>query len=172
MATAGKSQISKIAQKQLLLRSSLWPDVEESKLWDRKRSDGWLSIPRAIPLLAQIMDNLSKGKPVSSTYLDLWCRTYDNSFVIASKQREMAYFSGFTGERAIRTWATRMRILEKLGFIDIKEGPHGPISYVLIFNPYRAVKPHLVSNSGFANALIERMIEIGAKDLDEPNAPS
>lgn len=172
MATVSRRQISQIAQRQLRLRSSLWRDVEESKLWDRKRSDGWLSIPRAIPLLAQIMDNLSKGKPVSSTYLDLWCRTYDNSFVIASKQREMAYFSGFTGERAIRTWTTRMRILEKFGFIDIKEGPHGPISYVLIFNPYHAVKPHLASNSGFANALIERMIEIGAKDLDEPNAPS
>ena len=170
MATAGRRQI--IAQRQQQLRSSLWPDVEESKLWDRKRSDGWLSIPRAIPLLAQIMDSLSKGKPVSSTYLDLWCRTYDNSFVIASKQREMAYFSGFIGERAIRTWTTRMRILSDLGFIDIKEGPHGPISYVLIFNPYRAVKPHLVSNSGFANALTERMIEIGAKDLDEPNSPS
>jgi hypothetical protein len=69
----------------------------------RAHSDGWLSIPRAMPLLLQIMDNLSKGKPVSSAYLDLWCRTYDDSLIVANKSREMAFFSGFTGERAERT---------------------------------------------------------------------
>lgn len=124
-----------------------------------------------MPLLLQIMDSLSKGKPVSATYLDLWCRTYDDSFVIANKQREMAYYSGFTGERAVRTWMTRMRILQDLGFIDILEGPNGPISYVLIFNPYFVVRDHDESgrvNAALINSLTQRMIEIGAHDLDKP----
>jgi hypothetical protein len=137
----------------------------------RERSDGWLSVPRAIPLLMQIMDNLSKGKPVSSTYLDLWCRTYDDSFVVANKSREMAFFSGFTGERAERTWASRMNILADLGFIEIAEGPNGPVSYVLLYNPYQVVKKHFEKgaiNVASFNALKQRMIEIGAQDLDDP----
>tara|TARA_R110000868_G_scaffold352856_2_gene614102 strand:- start:4879 stop:5493 length:615 start_codon:yes stop_codon:yes gene_type:complete len=171
MAEDSKKRRSKIARQKLALRNSLWPALDGNRLWEREKSDGWLSIPRATPLLMQIMDNLSKGKPVSSTYLDLWCRTYDDSFVIANKHREMAFFSGFTGERAERTWASRMRILADLGFIDIAEGPNGPISYVLLFNPYKVVLKHYRDgsiNAAAFNALKQRMIEIGAQDLDEP----
>ena len=39
------------------------------------------------------------------------------------------------GERAVRTWTVRMRILKELGFIDIKGRPNDLISYVLIFQP-------------------------------------
>lgn len=173
MATESKKRLSKIARQKLAMRGNLWPNLDETRLWEREKSDGWLSIPRAMPLLLQIMDSLSKGKPISSTYLDLWCRTYDDSFVIANKDREMAFFSGFTGERAVRTWASRMRILDDLGFIDVKDGPNGPISYVLIFNPYLVVREHYDAghvNEAFFNSLGQRMIEIGAQDLDAPAA--
>ncbi len=173
MATESKKRLSRIARQKLKMRASLWPGLNDARLWMREKSDGWLSIPRAMPLLLQIMDSLSKGKPVSLTYLDLWCRCYDDSFVIANKDREMAYFSGFNGERAVRTWATRMRILRDLGFIDIKEGPNGPISYVLIFNPYLVVREHYDAgqvNATFFNSLTQRMIEIGAQDLETPAA--
>ena len=170
MAIVNKKRLKKIVRQKMAIRSSLWHNLEESRLWDRQKSDGWLSIPRAMPLLLRIMDSFSKGKPVSSTYLDLWCRTYDDSFIIASKHREMAYYSGFTGERAVRTWMTRLRILEDLGFIEIKEGPNGPISYVLVLNPYLVVGEYNSSgqvNAALYNSLKERMIEIGAQDLDE-----
>jgi hypothetical protein len=173
MAEESKKRRTKIARQKLALRGSLWPNLDESRLWLREKSDGWLSVPRAMPLLMQIMDNLSKGKPVSSTYFDLWCRTYDDSFIVANKSREMAFFSGFTGERAERTWANRMRILVDLGFIDIAQGPNGPISYVLIYNPYQVVKRHSEKgniNTATFNALKQRMIEIGAQDLDEAEA--
>lgn len=170
MAEVTKKQLTKIARQKLALRRSLWPNLDDSRLWTREKSVGWLSVPRPMPLLLQIMDYLSKGKPVSSTYLDLWCRTYDDSFLVANKAREMAFFSGFTGERAERTWASRMRILAELGFIDIAEGPNGSISYVLIYNPYQVVKEHVARgsiNAATFNALKQRMIEIGAQDLDE-----
>lgn len=173
MATTSKKRLSKIARQKLNMRKKLWPNLNESRLWMRERSAGWLSIPRAMPLLLRIMDSLSKGKPVSSTYLDLWCRTYDDSFVIANKDREMAYSSGFTGERAVRTWATRISILKDLGFIDIEEGPNGPISYVLLFNPYHVVRNHYEAGrviSAFFNSLNQRMVEIGAEDLEAPAA--
>lgn len=169
LIVGSKKRVSKIARQKLALRDGLWPGLDAAGLWDREKSDGWLSVPRAMPLLLQIMDSLSKGKPVSSTYLDLWCRTYDDAFIIANKEREMAFFSGFTGERAVRTWASRMRILKSLGFIDIKEGPSGPISYVLLLNPYHVVRSHYEAghvNEAFFNSLRQRVIEIGADDLD------
>lgn len=171
MVTENKKRLSKIARQKIRMRASLWPGLDESQLWIREKSDGWLSVPRPMPLLLQIMDCLSKGKPISSTYLDLWCRTYDDSFVIANKDREMAFYSGFTGERAVRTWTTRMHILKDLGFIDVKEGPNGPISYILIFNPYLVVRQHHEAgsvNAAFFNSMTQRMIEIGAQDLDAP----
>ena len=171
MATESKKRLSKIARQKLRMRDTLWPELDEARLWSRERSDGWLSVPRPMPLLMKIMDSLSKGKPVSSTYLDLWCRTYDDAFIIANKDREMAYFSGFTGERAVRTWTMRMRTLKDLGFIDIKSGPNGPISYVLIFNPYLVVHQLYEAgqiNESFFNSLAQRMIEIGAHDLSDP----
>lgn len=161
---------SKIAQRRREMRAELWPDLDPSKLWDRKQSDGWLSVPRAMPLLLRIIDSLcDKGKPASSAYLDLWCRTFDDSFVFVNKDREMAVSSGFTGERAVRTWSTRIYSLKDLGFIDIKEGPNGPISYVLLYNLYLVVRAHRdkegVSDLLY-NSLRQRMIDVGAQDLD------
>jgi hypothetical protein len=172
LATITRKQLSKIQRQKFDLRNSLWPNLDDNRLWSYSTTDGWLNIPRAMPLLLQIMDRLSSGKPISATYLDLWCRTYNDSFVVANKHREMAFFSGFTGERAERTWASRVKILADLGFIDVKDGPNGAISYVLIRNPYTVVKELHASgrvDTKSYNALIERMIEIRASDLQEPD---
>ena len=171
-----KKRLSKIARQKLSIRQSLWPNLAEDKLWLRLKSDGWLTIPRAMPLLLRIADMLApKGKPVSQTYFDLWCRTYDDSFVIVSKPREMAYYAGFTGERAERTWASRMRILADLGFIAVQGGTNGPIHYVLLYNPYHVIKRHhqeaRVGDAAY-NSLKERVIEIKADDLEAPIEPT
>ena len=170
MPPPNKKQVSKIQRQKAALRDLLWPGLGDERLWSYVKSDGWLNVPRAMPLLLQVMDRMSNGKPVSATYLDLWCRTYNDSFVVASKPREMAFFSGFAGERAERTWAGRMRILAELGFIDVKDGPNGPLSYVLIWNPYAVVRDHhgrgRVDSKSY-NALLERMIEIRAADFQE-----
>ena len=84
---------------------------------------------------------------------------------------EMAFFSGFDGERAQRTWLSRIKKLHELGFIDVKEGPSGSASYILIENPYTPLKnlrDNEMISDRFWNALIARMIEIGADDLDDP----
>ena len=61
--------------------------------------------------------------------------------------------------------------MEGLGFIDVKSGPSGPISYILILNPYLVIKEHqskgMVDPSSW-HALVEKMIEIKATDLDPP----
>lgn len=160
-----------VKKKKLKLRATLWPDVSEDELWDRRSSDGWLTLPRAFPIVLRIMDVLAeKGKPVSSAYLDLWCRTYDDSFVVASKPQEMAFYAGFTGQRAQHTWTARIRQLADLGFIRLANGASGPVHYILILNPYHVLKQHIKDGkvgAAFENTLTERMIEIGAHDLDD-----
>ena len=159
----------KIDRRTRQLRDKLWPDAE-AKIWHYKTSDGWLNLPRATPIILRVLDALTKGQPVSATYLDLWCRTYNDGFVHASRSREMAFFAGFSGERAHRTWLSRIRKLEELGFIDVKEGPLGPVSYILLIDPYIPLRK--LGEAGeipnqLWNALLARMIEIGAGDLDD-----
>ena len=169
---ASRRTKTKIDRRMRQLRDQLWPDAD-SRIWDYQNSPGWLNLPRAMPVIMRILDAMTKGQPVSATYLELWCRTYNNGFVHASRSREMAFFAGFDGERAYRTWLSRIRKLQKLGFIDAKEGPAGPASYILIENPYTSLQK--LRSAGeipnqFWNALIGRMIEIGADDLDELSA--
>jgi hypothetical protein len=164
----------KIAQRQLELRGRLWPHHVDGHIWQRKHHNGFATIPRTMPLMLTIMDDLSDGKPVSATYNELWCRAFDECFVTLSKPREMAFHAGFTGQRGERTWRERMKILAELGFIDIKEGPSGPMSYALILNPYLVIRRHLhQKHPGIRvdkyNALMERAGEIGATDLDMPD---
>jgi hypothetical protein len=170
------ARLSNIAIRQLKLRKELWPEVGDDDLWLRKKSDGFTTIPRTMPIIMSIADDLA-GERVSSTYLEIWCRAYDECFVVLSKSRELAFHSGFSGQRAERAWRSRVRKLAALGFIDVKEGPSGPESYALIRNPYKVIKGHKEKcTSGLAqdkyNALFARAVEIGAKDMDQPAAKS
>jgi hypothetical protein len=158
-----------IAKKQLAQRELLWPGTEPW-LWHRKSNKGFATIPKTMPLILQIMDDLSNGKPVSSTYLGLWCATWDNSMVNVSKHQEMAHAAGFTGQRAVYTWAGRINVLNDLKFIDVKPGKSGAISHVLIWNPHRVIRRHhLEKTPGLVeanfNALLERALDIGANDM-------
>jgi hypothetical protein len=164
----------RIAQRQLDLRTRLWSTVTDGYLWRRKFHHGYTTVPRTMPLIISIMDDLANGQPVGMTYLELWGRAFDESFVTLSKPREMAFHSGFVGQRAERTWRSRMRILAELGFIDLQPGPSGPMSYALILNPYLVIRRlRYEGNPGVRedkyNALIERAGEIGATDFDLPD---
>jgi hypothetical protein len=165
----------KIAEKRTELRKRIFPNVAETDLWLRQKSTGFTTIPRALPLLLTLMDRLSKGKPVSGTYLELWCRMFDECF-LNLKPREMAFHAGFSGQRAEQTWAERMKILEKLEFIKTQPGPEGELSFAVVLNPYKVIKRHFKMKApgldvAAYHALIQRANEIGAKDLDDPPAP-
>lgn len=166
---AKKSASQKIAKKKLDLRQELWPEVTDDMLWNRKKKTGFTTIPRTMAYIIQIMDSLASGKPPGRTYLTLWCHTFDENMVTITNPRAMAFESGFTGQRAEATWSGRMKTLVELGFIDAAPGASGNFNYVLIFNPYNAIKK-LKDNGAVIpldiyNALRERTKDIGATDL-------
>lgn len=126
---------------------------------------GLCQIPKAMPLVLQIMDELSKGKRLSETYLGLWRSTWANSFVTISKAQGMAHAAGFSRQRA-----DRMKRLHELNFINIKPGKSGPITHVLIWNPHIVIRGHYeqrtpVLTEATYNILLDRALEIGARDL-------
>ncbi len=161
----------KIEEKQAELRQQIFGEIDQKRIWHRKTAKGFTTIPRTMPLIGAIMDALSgKGKPVSTTYLELWCRSNDDGFVTLSKQAETAFASGFSGSRGVSTWKERVRKLEQLGFIETKPGVSGSIHYVQIWNPYHVIKQHRDNKTaGFPedkyNTIFERTLEIGATDF-------
>lgn len=162
-----QSRTRKIQERKLKLRNKLWPGVDDELLWSRTH-DGYTTMPRAIPQIIQIIDELApKGKPVALTYLSLWCRVFDESMINIQNERELAYESGFTGQRAVTTWHGRMKILKSLEFIDIKSGAAGNYQYVLILNPYLVInklrKKKKISDPYFF-PLFSRAQDIGADD--------
>lgn len=160
-----------ILARQLEARAKIWPDVTNLMLWDRNERDGFSTVPRAMPLIMSIMDGLSeKGFPVGQTYLELWCRLYDELFLTLNRPEEMAFYAGFTGQRAVRTWKDRVKRLAELGFIDLKSGPLGDMSYAIFFNPYHVIKRAYLRGEVQEDkyrALVIRANEIGAFDLDD-----
>ena len=158
-----------IANKSLAQRQLLWPGADPY-LWHRTANKGFATIPKTMPIILQILDDLGDGKRLSPTYLGLWCSTWDNSMVNISKSGEMAHAAGFTGERAAYTWTARIKRLQELQFIDVKPGRSGPISHVLIWNPHRIIRYHHgrktpgLVEANF-NSLLERAFEVGANDM-------
>ena len=167
MATRKNKEILK---RQIEIRNRLWPEVREHMLWDIGH-DGWVSLPRLMPLMMSIMDDLSgKGFPVSRTYLEMWARLREEQFLTLNRPEEMAFHAGFEGQRALRTWKDRVNRLAKLGFIGLKAGPIGDLSYAIFYNPYHVVKKAYLKGEVQERkwqALITRAMEVRAFDIDD-----
>lgn len=164
-----KSQ--KILERQIALRNKLWPGIDNRSLWYRKERDGFATMPRPMPLIMNSMDFLSgKGFPVSQVYLDLWCRTLDEGFLQLNRPEEMAFHSGFTGQRAVRTWKDRMKRLAALGFVGLIPGPLGEMSFAILYNPFHVLKRARIAGKlpdNYWQSLVIRADEVGATDFED-----
>lgn len=159
-----------ILKRQLDTRAKLWPALTDDMLWGMD-NDGWRALPRLMPLMMNIMDDLSeKGFPVSRTYLELWARLRDEQFLTLNRPEEMAFHAGFDGQRALRTWKDRVQRLAALGFIGLMPGPLGDLSYAVFYNPYHVIKRAYIAGKVQERkwqALVVRAGEIGAFDIDD-----
>lgn len=155
----------------LKLRKQLWPNLDESSLWIRTIAKGFTTLPRTLPHMLEIMDDLSgKGTPVSKVYLSLWCRVFDESLIEIKSYTHMAYEAGFSGQRAVTMWKSRMALLVESGFILAEEGAGGKYDYILLLNPYPIIKQRYEAGDILKLkyiALFNRAQEIGAAELHE-----
>jgi len=133
--------LKKAAQQRLDLREQLWPG-ESKNLWHRSTEDGYSTVPRTLPLVMTLIDQLKdKGKDAARVYLDLWCRQMDDSLVVVSDEASMAYSSGYvTPTRNIRSWRERIDLLRGLGFVSVQPKGSREYGYILLHHPHRVVQ--------------------------------
>jgi hypothetical protein len=134
-------------------------------LWNRKDNDGFITIPRTLPIAMEAIDKQTKGQPAGHTLFCLWARSPDHNLVTIENQTAFAAEAGFTGERAVDTWKKRMKHLRELGFIQTKPGPSGEFHYTLLMNPNAGVEWMRSTGrvqDGLYGRFIARLGEIGA----------
>ncbi|MBC2595648.1 hypothetical protein H5P28_15375 [Ruficoccus amylovorans] len=143
----------------------------DAYLWHRKASVGFTTIPRIIGCLSPVFKELKiKGDP-SSVYFDLWCRAFDEQYVIVRSEDDLAFTAGYSGQRAKRTWKEHIRELARMKFILTQGKGNTEFGYILILNPY-AVLANLYLSKKIEeftwNALRERCLEVGSLgELDD-----
>jgi hypothetical protein len=172
MAGAKSIIREKMENRRLELIEELWPGLDPKVTWHRLRAKGFITIPRCMPYILDILNQLSAGNPLSTAYLTLWCHSHDEGLVEIKNEQEIAFECGFKGQRAVATWKNKMKVLKEYGFIDAHNGKCGDYSYVLIYNPFRIIKEiyksgnKLIAKESYI-ALVQRAQEVGAKDINE-----
>jgi hypothetical protein len=136
---SGKPRITPATRRRMNLRMELWPDVQESQLWNRAEFTGFTTIPRTLSVIIRAIDDLDT-RNAGKVYLDLWCRSFDDYVIEIKDEYEAAFISGYSGQRAIRTWRERIEVLEKYEFVKTHKAPHGAYRYILILEPHQAAK--------------------------------
>lgn len=127
-----------IRDRDVELRDSLWPSAPD-RLWDRHRFHGFTTLPKTMPYICRILDELSKGQPLASTYLALWCATWDNAFIRLGRMPDLAFAAGFSGQRGARTFQDRVKRLVDLGFVEVAPSGAQPLGLAFLPNPHMAI---------------------------------
>jgi len=154
----------------MALRDDIWPDLNTKWQCRRSPASAHVRVPRCLPLIGAIIDTLAPAQPASGVYWELWCRSDDRQVVTLAAPHDIAHLSTLSGLHAADAWQDRLVVLRELGFIDIRPGPHGPMGYALLLNPYLAIKKlHDLSTPGLSDAhyaaLQARCIEIGEASI-------
>lgn len=169
-----KVRFSKAQKASVAMREQLWPDITAEDLWLRNSNNGFTTIPRTMPMFMDLIADASKqvtsGKsvPAGKSYLVLWCRVFDEGLVKIEVEAAAAMEAGYSGERNVTTWREHLRVLKELGFIDYAPGMAGPCQFILLLNPYHAVKKLYAKGwiqKDSYNKLYQRAQEIRATDL-------
>lgn len=162
-----------IEQKTVAIRDQAFPDLKSADLWHHRKSDGFTSIPRTLPIIMNIIDDLTKGAPASKTYFALWAKVFPEMYVNLANAEELAYYSNLTGQRWQRDWKKRMEALAELGFVKLANGPRGNLLHAVIVNPHFTIRRlYAAKTPGLTQAafdsLVDRAGQIGMTDMTVP----
>lgn len=160
-AVAKRMRMAERAQQQMNIH---FPNYSEAWVWHRNRNNGYITIPRTLPIAMQAIDARTKGQPAGHTLFCLWARSPDHAFITIENPATFACEAGFFGVRAVDTWRRRMKSLRELYFIQTKPGASGEFHYVLLLNPNAAIERlhmmNLIQTDLYAR-FVDRLAEIG-----------
>lgn len=143
MTISATQRINKAEEKRRKLREQLFPNCE-ALLWNRKEVLGFTTIPRTLGLIMTLIEQLAerqKGKDVSRTYFELWCRAFDDYFIEAADVEGLAFAAGFVSRgRNVRSWEERVGVLAELGFVRVVPNGTRKQGYILLVDPHKVIK--------------------------------
>jgi hypothetical protein len=134
--------VNKHVEKRASLRQELWPSEIPFEI--PKGTNGWFMTFRTIPLILSLLreKNVSGGGTkgdVANVYLELLSRHMGGGLVELDHEADHAFACGYSGQRLVRTWKERMRLLESVGFIKI-DRIGGHFRRVMLVHPTVAVQ--------------------------------
>jgi hypothetical protein len=115
-------------------KQEFWPaDVA----WTGENEKGWFRAPRTLPLLLALLSSklVSGNTDPTRVYMELLARHVDEGVVQMATDEEHAFAAGYDGDRGVRSWRERMRLLEEIGVIKIKKMGPKRYAYVLLVHP-------------------------------------
>jgi hypothetical protein len=148
-------------------KDNYWSDLDG---WLGQHEKGWFACPRTLPLFLALMNSkaISNKANPSSVYLELISRTYGEGVVEMVQEEEHAYNSGYSGNRAVRSWQERMDILEKNGFINTVR-VNGRRKFAFILHPVDVVhklRQEKKVPADWWNAYQARQVEVKEPDYE------
>jgi hypothetical protein len=105
--------------------------------WTGEGEKGWFRAPRTLPLLLALLASkaVSGNTDPTRVYVELLARHIDEGVIQMATDEEHAFASGYDGDRGVRSWRERMRLLEDIGVIKIRRMGAKRYAYVLLVHP-------------------------------------
>lgn len=165
---------TKISERREKIREEYFSDL---KLWTAE-DKGWFRAPRTLPLVLALLKHVkgqqakNRGGQIdpTSTYLELWSRHHGEGIIEMSQERDHAFAAGYEGERAVRTWQERMRLLEEQGLIKVIASGNIDYKYVGLIHPADVLlklKEKNLIHERWLNAYKARIIETKEPSFEE-----
>lgn len=149
-------------------RNDLWPGSAEW-IWDihdEENTVGFATVSRLLPWITVLIRHLAgKGKDPSGIYWELWCRDMGQGIIQINDESECAFASGYTSQRALRTWREHVQLLVDLHFLKVERNGNRVVGYVLLMNPLAIARWYYereLTPDGWWASFSNRAREIGA----------
>jgi hypothetical protein len=115
-------------------KHEFWPN---DIAWTGENEKGWFRAPRTLPLLLALLSSkqVSGNTDPTRVYMELLARHVDEGVVQMATDEEHAFAAGYDGDRGVRSWRERMRLLEEIGVIKIKKMGPKKYAYILLVHP-------------------------------------
>jgi hypothetical protein len=123
--------------RRLAQRDALWPAADKEVFQPLK--GGWGQVPRTLPMIASLIDELGGREKPGRLYLALWSYDFGEGYVEVPDPARVALEAGYNANRAERTFSERMKTLRDLGFIRSRALGAREFGHVLLVDPHRVV---------------------------------
>jgi hypothetical protein len=133
------------------LEKNLVEEWGDEALWSLRQGGGWIALPKHIPALMSLIDELAQADPAGKAaaggrrvagrvYLALLAGTWEGVPLVTVKDEdELAMWAGLGGKQRRYALRAGLLTLEALGFISIVGDP-GEWRLVLLRNPPKVLE--------------------------------